>query len=502
MADGYVPDDNSDKRSRNRSDDEAGNADRYRSPTRFLPWLLLIGALAGVAGLAWAVGVGGGGGGGPPHPIDPPQAQFEPTNLQAHQKTPLPQDVRDWRKAAWQRDDQFAQLKLGDLYSQDQSFYDPVEAVVWYFLAARPGHRFYTDDDQASDALHYLLEKGRHNYANLITSLTLDQREDARKRIIYILANRQADGFITLGQLHRTEYYPPPPVHHWYDFSGSSNDDRGHRDGDRSDADSPSSVLITNDADALMYFYIAQKKGHPLADAYINSETNYITQELPNGTQIPDATRSRADNWLPAFEYYPGQTRGGLLHTDESVMTTQDELVYALVGQIPPPLIAKALWIVGVAKPPPAPCGRPCRLPTRPPTCCELRDSFARFQELIGHDQTGVLSPAEIVRLIRMAALNGDAEIQNELGIMYTKGIGVPINFPRAQNWFDRAGDQRYGEALYNEAILYKVGINGIPHDEDKAARLIADSAIAGFNPARCQLLYLLNSSPHDRPDH
>jgi hypothetical protein len=63
--------------------------------------------------------------------------------------------VRIWRKAAWQNNDFLAQVKLGDVYANasDSRYYDPVEAYVWYFLAARnrAARRGYWDDE--ADAL-------------------------------------------------------------------------------------------------------------------------------------------------------------------------------------------------------------------------------------------------------------------------------------------------------------------------------------------------------------
>jgi hypothetical protein len=49
--------------------------------------------------------------------------------------------IRLCRRAAWQDNDFFAQVKLGDIYSakreDDKGYYDPVEAYVWYFLATK-----------------------------------------------------------------------------------------------------------------------------------------------------------------------------------------------------------------------------------------------------------------------------------------------------------------------------------------------------------------------------
>lgn len=407
----------------------------------------------------------------------------------------MPQDVREWRRAAWQRDDLLAQFKLGNLYAHDTSFQDPVEAMVWYYLALhRPGRDFDIDDADAQDALNSLGQQAADDSRSLYSTLTLDQREEARKRVIYILNCRGANGLIRLGELHRVNSGGHGDHH------DSHNGDSGGDSSSRHHDEEPMEVITPDDGDALMFFEMARLAGHPLAEAYVASQKDIIANE-PNGDAIIASAISRAHNWLPDFEYYPGQTAGGVFHSDECLESQQIEQAYLLVGQVPEDLIEKALWIVGVAPPPVPTCSNPCRPPRRPPNCCELRNYISKFQDLFGDPATGVLTGAEVVRLIRMAAVAGDAEMQNELGIMYTKGIGVPINYPRAQNWFDRASRQRYAEALYNLAILYKVGVSGVPQDGDKAARLMTEAAIDGFNPARCQLLYLLDADGHDKGD-
>jgi TPR repeat protein len=426
----------------------------------------------------------------------PPPAHTFQADLsqQSQQRTPLPQDVREWRRAAWQRDDMLAQFKLGNLYAHDASFQDPVEAIVWYYLALeRPGREFDIDDPDAQDAFNSLGQQASQDNRSLYWTLTLDQREEARKRILYILYCRGANGLIRLGELHREGYYREGSHDCGANGDRSSGSCRHHDDGS-------TNFITQDDGDALMFFEMARLAGHPLGEAYVASQKQIIASEA-NGDAIISSAMSRAHNWLPEDEFYPGQTAGGLLHSDECLDSLLVQQAYLQIGQIPEALIEKSLWIVGVAPPPVPTCGHPCAPPRRPPNCCELRNYISKFQDLFGDPPTGVLTAWETVRLIKMAAVDGDAEVQNELGIMYTKGIGVPINYPRAQNWFDRASRQRFAEALYNLAILYKVGVSGVPQDGDKAARLMTEAAVDGFNPARCQLLYLLDADGHDKGD-
>ena len=106
------------------------------------------------------------------------------------------------------------------------------------------------------------------------------------------------------------------------------------------------------------------------------------------------------------------------------------------------------------------------------------------------------------MRLIQTAAIKGDAPSQNALGVMYAKGIGVVRNFVRAQYWFQKAADQRYGAALYHLGVLYKKGPDGIKPDLNRANDYFTSSALAGFKPTMNQLGDLLDRAaaqpPHD----
>ena len=122
----------------------------------------------------------------------------------------LEKAVREWRRAAWQQDDIFSQMELGKLYSGDKSFgadltvVDPVEGYVWYYLALRPNHLYAVDDEgPAGDRFRLRQRKAFDDMQRDFDSMTLEQRMEARSRIIYILASRGAEGFITLGKLHR-----------------------------------------------------------------------------------------------------------------------------------------------------------------------------------------------------------------------------------------------------------------------------------------------------------
>jgi TPR repeat protein len=252
------------------------------------------------------------------------------------------------------------------------------------------------------------------------------------------------------------------------------------------------SAIVQNNAEALMYFDIAANLGHPLAKDYIASHESVISQ-YGDITGIAANAAARARNWMPQLEYYPGATAGGVPHTDESLPSLAGRQALARVREIPFPAIEEALAFRGLL--------RGARGVWRASPAA-LVQAIKKFQSALNFEPTGFLFPTEVVRLIQMSAVDGDANSQNRLGIMYAKGIGVPQNFPRAEKWFFLAAKQHHGEALYNLGVLYKVGPNGVPQDKDKAARLFTEAAFAGFNPARCELRELLAQADDAERNH
>ena len=60
------------------------------------------------------------------------------------------------------------------------------------------------------------------------------------------------------------------------------------------------------------------------------------------------------------------------------------------------------------------------------------------------------------VRWYRRAAEQGDADAQNNLGVMYGKGQGVPRNYIEAYIWYSLAAAQAYDAAANNLDWLEK----------------------------------------------
>ena len=255
---------------------------------------------------------------------------------------------------------------------------------------------------------------------------------------------------------------------------------------------SVSSVFVANDAEALTYFLIAQRLGHPLAGPYVANERGAIRYyNVDPGRVIADSEK-RARFWNAPYEYYPGVTAKGELHSDESLTSFEQRMALRRVREIPITAIVEALDFRGYRMNP--------RLCGPPPVC--LGRAVSQFQTALNWEPTGFLNPIQTVRLIQMAAVDGDAIAQDRLGIMYAKGIGVPQNFVKAEKWFIKAGNQRYPDALFNLSVLYRVGPNGVEPDEHKSASYRAQADAAGYPLARCELLDLLKvADARDRPE-
>jgi len=256
------------------------------------------------------------------------------------------------------------------------------------------------------------------------------------------------------------------------------------------------SVFAVNDAEAFSYFRIAQKLGHPLASLYAQAVEANIKNYLPDADRIIADADNRAQYWLPPFEFYPGAIAGGFPHSDESEPSLEQRLALARINELPLPAVLEALAFRGFLK-------RGFIAGCRPLSPC-FRDAVRAYQAAVGFEVTGLLTAAQTVRLIQMAAWDGDALSQNRLGIMYAKGIGVPLNFLRAEKWFTKAANQNYPDALFNLYVLYKVGGNGIERDQYKAVSFFKQAELAGSRRTRSELLDLLNQADdagHDHPD-
>ena len=65
---------------------------------------------------------------------------------------------------------------------------------------------------------------------------------------------------------------------------------------------------------------------------------------------------------------------------------------------------------------------------------------------------------AEALKWYRLAADQGDASAQYNLGVMYAEGRGVPQDYAEALKWYRLAADQGYADAQFNLGVMYANG--------------------------------------------
>jgi hypothetical protein len=73
-------------------------------------------------------------------------------------------------------------------------------------------------------------------------------------------------------------------------------------------------------------------------------------------------------------------------------------------------------------------------------------------------------------------AMSGDAEAQNNVGEIYSKGLGIAPDYGMAFQWFKKAADQGYGRAKINLGYLYEQGL-GVPQDQAMALNLYREAS-------------------------
>jgi TPR repeat protein len=86
---------------------------------------------------------------------------------------------------------------------------------------------------------------------------------------------------------------------------------------------------------------------------------------------------------------------------------------------------------------------------------------------------------AEAVKWYRLAADQGDARAQFNLGFSYDNGRGVPQNHAEALKWFRLAADQGNANAQNDLAVMYAKG-EGVPPDFVRAHMWFNLSAMRG----------------------
>ena len=93
----------------------------------------------------------------------------------------------------------------------------------------------------------------------------------------------------------------------------------------------------------------------------------------------------------------------------------------------------------------------------------------------------------------RLAAQQGLAQAQHNLGVLYDNGSGVAQDYGEAVRWYFLAADQGLAQAQYNLGAMLYNG-DGVPQDSIKAYLWVTLAAWQGIEDAATKQNYLEES--------
>ena len=93
----------------------------------------------------------------------------------------------------------------------------------------------------------------------------------------------------------------------------------------------------------------------------------------------------------------------------------------------------------------------------------------------------------EAAKWVRKAAEQNDAMAQDNLGVFYRDGVGVPKDELTAVGWFRKAAERAYPEAQYNLGVCYRDG-QGVPASVAEAVKWFRAAAEQNYAPAQNNL--------------
>lgn len=102
------------------------------------------------------------------------------------------------------------------------------------------------------------------------------------------------------------------------------------------------------------------------------------------------------------------------------------------------------------------------------PVFCLTMSACARGKSAMESRNGDLARFEESTKELRQLAQGGDASAQNELGLLYYEGKGVPQNHRKAKEWFDKAVEQGHTGAQVNLGTLYLRG-EGAPQSSQMA---------------------------------
>ena len=82
----------------------------------------------------------------------------------------------------------------------------------------------------------------------------------------------------------------------------------------------------------------------------------------------------------------------------------------------------------------------------------------------------------ELIQLVQWMAAHGNPVAQYNLGIIYSRGYGVPRDSKTAAEWYQKAADQGYARAQYELGLMYLEG-RGVQKNSEEAYNLFKRTA-------------------------
>lgn len=408
------------------------------------------------------------------------------------------QGLRALRRAGF-RGDFFSQLELGQKYSgaraTDKNIEDAIESATWTGLALANSDGFAPINRAERHGLFGRLRslsrfddcrawERKVAYDRLerqLSRMTRDEQEQVRDRIIYVLSTQGATGFRTLARLHDGLYGPFGEPQDNAEGRAASGRKDGVGQEARWAASRPASTSLfqRNDVDAYLFNYLATRTGD--VGSYVLLKD--FERSSPARAQQGAFVEAKARQWIPPYEFYPNEApASGVPFSDESRPGGDGfEAALSRIHELPFIHVGRALRFLGVVSEPPA---FPDQLAGR---------DVQTLEALLGHPMEGHLSGLERVRAIQLAAVNGSSDAQLVLAVMYSEGIGVPVDYARAFHWYSVADRQGNPEAKFAMSTFFALGVAGVA-DQNKAQAVAyrLDSALAGFGPSAHRLRAVL----------
>lgn len=109
----------------------------------------------------------------------------------------------------------------------------------------------------------------------------------------------------------------------------------------------------------------------------------------------------------------------------------------------------------------------------RRPIRTSQADCQIRGGEYVSHDRANYQTA---LKVWLDQAMSGSAEAQNNVGEIYSKGLGTEPDYGMAAQWFKKAADQGYNRAKINLGFLYEQGL-GVSQDTAMALNLYREGS-------------------------